>query len=258
MSTQQQFSAALLDPERGTPAGLTTWNNSDPAKRFAVYRNNVIVSLVDALADTYPVTQELVGEDFFRAMARLFADDAPPRSPVLAFYGADFPDFIANFAPAASLPYLADVARLEMARVHAFHAADAMVLPTEDIAAALAEPDVLPELMLGLHPSLRLLRSDYAVVSLWAAHQGLADIASVDPTVPENALVLRPALEVEVMGVDAVAAEFMAQLLQGARLGDAAASAIALNPEFDLSGILTTLIGKHAITSITTTRRVAA
>mgnify|MGYP001390820627 CR=1 FL=1 len=43
------FAAALLDAERAVPSGLVAWNGSDPARRFAIYRNNVVVSLVDAL-----------------------------------------------------------------------------------------------------------------------------------------------------------------------------------------------------------------
>lgn len=258
MSVQGQFSAALLDPEQPAPTGLKAWNGSDPAARFAVYRNNVVASLIDALADTYPVTQALVGEEFFRAMARLFAVATPPRSPVLAFYGDTFPDFIASFAPAASLPYLADVARLEMARVRAFHAADATPLPVDQIAAALAESEALPELCVGLHPSLQVLRSSYAMVSLWAAHQGVGELADVDPALPENALVLRPALDVEVIALDPVAAGFIANLLQDHTLGNAAEQAAAIHPEFDLSGMLTTLIGKQALTSIAKTRRGAA
>ena len=113
MSHQQAIAAALLDPAHPCPPGLTAWNGSDPARRFAVYRNNVIVSLIDALADTFAVTQELVGEAFFRAMAREFAYANPPTSPLLAFYGDTLPDYIEHFPPAASVPYLADVARLD-------------------------------------------------------------------------------------------------------------------------------------------------
>ncbi|MEO8121927.1 MAG: DNA-binding domain-containing protein, partial [Rhodoferax sp.] len=73
MNSQTAFANALLNAELPCPSGLKTWNGSDPGTRFAVYRNNVMVSLIDALADTYPVVQELVGEEFFRAMARVFA-----------------------------------------------------------------------------------------------------------------------------------------------------------------------------------------
>ena len=69
MSTQAAFAAALLDPQRPCPEGLFSANGADPASRFAVYRNNVQSSLINALADSYPVVLQLVGDEFFRAMA---------------------------------------------------------------------------------------------------------------------------------------------------------------------------------------------
>ena len=45
---QPDWAAALLDPERPPPPGLRAWNGSDPARRFAVHRNNVVASLVSA------------------------------------------------------------------------------------------------------------------------------------------------------------------------------------------------------------------
>lgn len=246
-----QFFEALLDPGLPPPAGLTTWNSSDPAARFAVYRNNVIVSLIDALADTYPVTQALVGEEFFRAMARLFVRQEPPRSRVLAFYGESFPSFIETFPPAASVPYLADIARLEMLRVQAYHAADAIELPADVIAQSIARIDELPELRIKFQPSVGILCSPYAVVSLWAAHQGITDISTVDPDVPENALILRPQLDVEVIRLTNGASSLIALLLQGKSLG-AAHEAASLVADFDLTDILGLLIRMQAISSMKT------
>lgn len=173
------FADALLAREFACPPGLRTWNGSDPAPRFAVYRNNVIVALIDALADTYPAVQQLVGEEFFRAMAREFALDHPPTSPVMAHYGEGFAEFVADFPPAAALPYLADMARLEYLYVQVYHAADDA-------------------------PAMRVLHSRYAVASLWAAHQADdidAALARVDPGVGESALVLRVNLDVLVMRI---------------------------------------------------------
>lgn len=250
MKLEQEFFAALLDPERPPPAGLIAWNGSDPGKRFAVYRNNVVASLIDALADTYPVTQQLVGEAFFRAMARLYVKDAPPRSRVLAFYGDSLPAFIEAFPPAASVPYLADVARLEMLRVRAYHAADSAPLSSDVIAGFLADTDTLPMLRVALSPSLFLLRSRYAVVTLWAAHQGLADMADVDPDVAENALVIRSRLQVDVMRLDDGDSIFVEQLLHGASLGAALEAAGAAVVEFDPGNILALLIQAQAISSM--------
>ena len=250
MSREQDFYAALLDGGRAPPAGLVTWNGSDPAPRFAVYRNNVVASLIDALADAFPVTQELVGEAFFRAMARLYVGSEPPRSRVLAFYGATFPAFIDQFPPAAGVPYLADVARLEMLRVAAYHAADADPLAAEAIARAVADGDALLRLRIGLHPSAGVVQSRHAVVSVWAAHQGIGDLADVDWEVAEAALVVRPALDVEVIRLLPSDGGFVAALLCGARLARATEQAAAAAPDFDLPRALGVLIRARAVVSI--------
>ena len=250
MNHQQRFAEALLDPAQPCPPGLTTWNASDPARRFAVYRNNVIVSLVDALADTFAVTQDLVGEAFFRAMARVFAYTNPPTSRLLVFYGETFPEFIERFPPAASLPYLADVARLEFLRVRAYHAADVAPVRSEDIVAVLADEDKLPDLGLALHPSLAVLDSAGAVVSLWAVHQGVGDLATLVPDVPETALVVRDGLDVEVMSIPRASGVFIKALKRGATLGDAMALAQRSDPDFDATLPLALLIQKSAITAL--------
>ena len=255
MNHQQRLAEALLDPGKPCPPGLTTWNGSDPARRFAVYRNNVIVSLVDALADTFAVTQELVGETFFRAMARVFAYANPPTSRLLAFYGEAFPGFVERFPPAAGVPYLADVARLEFLRVRAYHAADVAPVRTEDIAAVLTDADTLPHLNLTIHPSLGVLDSTSAVVSLWAAHQGVGDLATVVPGVPETALVLRDGLDVEVLEIPHAAGVFIDALRRGETLGGAMESAQAVDPELDAATPLALLIQKSAITALYSLRR---
>lgn len=250
MSAHDDFAAVLLAPTFACPAGLKTWNGSDPAKRFAVYRNNVSVGLVDALADTYPVVQALVGEDFFRAMAGLFVRNHPPQSPVLAWYGAGFAEFIETFPPAASLPYLADVARLEWLRVAVWHAADAVPAPIEHIANLLADAASLPHTRFTLHPALRVLHSVHPVVSLWAAHQGdAAALAAIDMAQEEAALLLRPALEVEILRIEPGAAAFIHRLQAGDTLG------VAATGEFDLAATLGLLMGHGGI--VTTTRSAA-
>jgi hypothetical protein len=250
VTTQQAFAAALLAPGSACPDGLLTHNGSDPEARFAVYRNNVVSSLIDALADTFPVAQALVGAEFFRAMAKVFVLAAPPRSRVLAVYGEAFPDFVQTFEPARAVPYLADVARLEMARVRACHAADRTPLTVEEIADATGAPEDLPRLQVTLHPSLAVVRSDFAVVSLWAAHQDLGDIARVDPCVPEDALVVRNGLDVEVIRLAPGSAAFVTALTAGGELAGAVSRAHADAPAFDLPATLAILIRAGAITAL--------
>lgn len=246
MSTQAAFTAALLDPQRPCPEGLFSANGADPASRFAVYRNNVQSSLINALADSYPVVSQLVGDEFFRAMAGLYVQSYPPQSPLINDYGKDFAEFIDSFEPAASVPYLADVARLERLRVQAYHAADAQPLSHEQIAAALADPQALSELTVEFHPSLNLLTSAFAVVAIWAAHQQDATLAGIDLDHGQNALVLRNDLEVEVFAIDHGASTFIHNLRNGQSLTQALETA----PAFDLSQTLALLISHNVITHL--------
>lgn len=230
MNAQRAFALALTGVD-APPAGLATWNGSDPAQRFAVYRNNVIVSLVDALENAFPVVAELVGADFFRAMAREFAREHPPRSAILARYGDALPAFVEMFAPARALPYLADVARLEIAWTQAFHAADATPLAAKDFARHAAE-DVLAA-RAALHPSVRIVSSGHAVASIWLAHRGDGDLARVDPFVGEYALVARPALEVRVRRLDPGDFVFLRALAGGLTVEASLRAAMAADRTFE-------------------------
>lgn len=246
MSPQQAFAAGLLAAHNACPPGLSAWNGSDPGRRFAIYRNNVMVSLIDALADTYPVTRMLVGEECFRGMAGRFARSNPPRTPVMAHYGAGFAEFIGGLPSTAELRYLADLARLEMLRVEAFHAAD-------HIPRLLGDPERLPAARFTLHPSLRLLSSPYAVVSLWAAHQQDdvdTALATLDWTLAESALVMRFELSVEIHRVSVGAALFIGHLQQGFGLGAAVERAQAQEPAFDPTAALKLLLHGGALIGI--------
>lgn len=261
MTAQHAFAEALLAADAVCPPGLTTWNGSAAEKRFAVYRNNVVVSLVDALADSFPVTQELVGEQFFRAMARQFVRAQPPRSPVLAFYGDGFAEFIEAFPAAAGVPYLADVARLEILRVLAFHAADADALTTEKIGRLLAATEALPAVRFTLHPSLRILRSRHAVVSLWTAHQSESAalaLSNVDPALAETACVRRQGLDVEISAIAEGTAVFIELLQQGLAFGLAAGRALGADDGFDLAATLGMLIRGDILVSATISRSEAS
>lgn len=247
MSLHTDFAAALLAPEGQCPEGLVTANGSDPAVRFAVYRNNVQSALVGALADSYPVLVQLVGEAFFRAMALVYVRQAPPRSALLVDYGGDFAEFVEGFAPAASVPYLAAVARLERARVQAYHAADSQPLTAEQLATALARPETLGDLCFSLHASVAVISAPYALVSIWQAHHGGIGLATFDPLQAQHALVLRCQWQVLVQAIDAGCANFVRALQQGQPLGLAAATAVAADVSFDLAASLALLLQAQAL-----------
>ena len=249
MKLQESFSAALLNPRTPAPTGIVGYND-DIDRRFAVYSNNVQSGLINALATSYPVVAQLVGEAFFQAMAQMFIQKYPPDSPVMSTYGSQFAGFINSFAPARSVPYLADVARLERLCVQAFHAADICAVNPELLAQALDNPEGLAQLHLQLHPGVASLQSPYAIAALWAAHQSPGQIQGLNPRQPQSVLVLRNELRVEVFAVSSGCAVFVHLLKGGNTLGLAAGHALEADPDFDLGQALALLISHNTITGL--------
>lgn len=235
--TQTAFRSALLDPGQPVPPGLTAPDGTPATRRFAIYRNNVAASLTAALETAFPLLRRLLGEDFFRAMAGIHLRAHPPRSPLLMHYGADMPAFLATFPPVAHLPYLPDVARLELARRAVYHAADSAPFDP----APLAGQD-LAALRLTPAPTLRLLRSRWPLHAIWTAQ---TDGASGPlPRGPQSLIVTRPGFDPVIDLLPEPDAETLAALIAGAPLG------AALPDGHDPAPLLALLLGRQAVAAL--------
>ncbi|SNY91582.1 Putative DNA-binding domain-containing protein [Cohaesibacter sp. ES.047] len=248
---QKAFSDALLAPDLPIPSGVIGPSRMKKAqKRFGIYRNNVVSSLTEALAAAFPTIHQLVGDDFFRAMARVYITTHPPRSPMLASYGATFGDFLDGFEPVGQLPYLGDVARLEHAWLRSYNAADAPSLDPAELQRI--DPEQLGALIFDLHPSAELLSSSHPAYSIWAAHKSddpasaIANVASI----PEDTLITRPEWDVMVVSLPAGGHDFIHALMTGHPLGEAAERAANNNEAFDFALNLGGLLETGAIASI--------
>jgi hypothetical protein len=245
---QQTFAAALLDPEQPVPTTLSSHTARTPIRRFAVYRNNVVFGLISALRTRFPAVERIVGEECFATMARDFVVRHPPTSPLLMFYGDAFADFIATLAPLAELPYLPDVARLEAARTHAYHAADATPLGPTNLQHVSADDLIAARIV--LHPSAHIVRSYYPIVTIWAMNSGEAELCPIDGDEPEDALVIRPDAAVNVVKLPPGGAAFLKTLAAGCGLGRAAERAREDHANFDLTANLAVLIASGAIAAL--------
>lgn len=244
--------AALLGGEDGWVAAEVMPDGLGAAVRLQVYRNHVRTTLTAALRATFPVVARLVGDGFFAYAADGFIRRHPPAGPCLHEYGAGWPEFLAAFPPAATLPWLPDVARLEWAMNAAHHADD--LAPADLDALRRLPPASLARLVLRLDPSLQLLDSPWPVDRIWAAHQ-----PGPDPAAPVDLAAGGVRLEVrrrgDVVGLrrlDAASFALRRALQAGRPLAEAGAAALAVEPGLYLAVALSTLlqdgvIAGHAI-----------
>ncbi|MGR3794041.1 HvfC/BufC N-terminal domain-containing protein [Vannielia sp. SX4] len=228
--SQSAFHTALLDPATPAPEGLIDPKGRPAGKRFDVYRNNVVVSLSEALAEAFPVCQAIVGEEFFTALAGQYVRQHPPRDPRIATWGTTLPAFLESFPPVAHLPYLPDVARLEQALRESYHAADSTPIDPATITT---------DSRFALAPSVRLVQSPYPIHAIWRFTRGEG---SKPAPQAQSVLVTRPGYDPQLTVLQPQAPAFLAGLAAGETLEEATPDG------FDITETLTALITGGALT----------
>ncbi len=239
---QQEIATGLLNAEQPAPATIVQRNREGTSRRYNIYRNNRATSLIDNLCATYPVTRQLVGVDYFNAVARLYIDKRPPASPVMMEYGAGFGDFLCQLPSAKSIGYVADVATIEWLCNEAFHAKDAKPLELSELGRI--SPEVLAISKFELHPSARLLSSSWPAGSIWKTTNSAGDTSSakINMQQHEHILVLRAEWDVNVYILNQPMMQFLRELENASTLTEAASEVIETTPDFDIGTALTTLV----------------
>ncbi|MEO5660733.1 MAG: DNA-binding domain-containing protein [Polaromonas sp.] len=208
--------------------------------RLSVYRNTFTQTLIRALRLSYPAVDRLVGAEFFDAAARDFMVEQPPRSSYLDEFGGDFPAFLERFAPAASLPYLGDVARLEWSVSRALHAPDAVALDMASLQSVNA--DAHTRIRFTAHPSAGLLHTRFPADVIWRAvlaDDNDAALAAIDlSSGPAWLLVQRGPMGVELVHLAPAHWHFVSALFAGRPLG----LVLAEHPAVDATAALADLL----------------
>jgi hypothetical protein len=216
---------------------------------FAVYRNTLLKGCVDNLAANFPTVMRLVGEQWFRAAALEYARAEPPVSVSLFDYGATFPSFLADFAPAAELPYLATVARLDRLWIECHTAADALPLAAEDLAAL--APEALGASCLHPHPATRWLLSEHHPAgAIWIANREQREFISSATWRGDSILLTRIDNTVQWRLIDAGTTAFLDACLCGDTLQAAAMQGLSLQPELDVAATLGMLLQAGALITL--------
>jgi len=132
--------------------------------RLGIYRNNMLLTLTDILASTYPVIQKLVGAGFFKTMARHYISEHPQSEGNRHSFGAELSTFLARYEPALSLPYLPDIAAIEWAYFQAMLAEDVAVISAQELGRIISTQ---ANYALQLHPSVQLVKQSYNALEIW-------------------------------------------------------------------------------------------
>ncbi|ABG31490.1 DUF2063 domain-containing protein [Roseobacter denitrificans] len=244
---QTQFRAALLDAQAAVPPGLSDGAGAPAGNRFSVYRNNVIVSLSEALTVAFPLLVKLLGAQGFGQLAGIYARQNPPQSPLMMHYGATLPAFLEGFEPLAHLGYLADCARLDIEMRKSYHAAEAANLNPEVFQ---RDETALMQVQLRLKPSSRVLRSRWPLYDIWAFN--MTEGAAKPRAIAQDVIITRPEFDPTPHLLAPGSADWLDALHAGEIFVAACEAAASSFQDFDLTTSLTQAITTQALTEYTT------
>lgn len=238
---QTAMTAAFMAGSFVDVEGEFTAGKADPARRYAIYRNNMFLSLTAHLRVVFPVTARLGDERFFAYAAHQFILREPPRASRLVVYGAGFPRFLAHFPACRHAPILAQMAALEWAIHSALTSAQMPFLETGDMAA------LSPEHGLDLQPSLRFVLSRWPVLGLWA-HE--AERQQALPRKRSRIAVVRHDDDIRFFELSAARFAFWRDLNRGRGLAAAASRALARDAQFNLADEIVFLLRNRLVTGL--------
>jgi hypothetical protein len=167
LETQRAMLRAIASGEAQLIASIVVSDEIGADERVSIHRNTTINALVKALRLCHPAVHRLVGSEFFEVAAQIFLEQTLPSAALLDEFGADFAAFLGAFEPAASLPYLGDVARLEWTVHHALHAPDALPMDLARLAAVSQQQS--GQLRFFAHPSLGFVSVKWPADEIWRA-----------------------------------------------------------------------------------------
>lgn len=220
LDLQQSLARCLVTGAAADVFACVVHDGLSPRERLGIYRNTFLLTASRALKLAFPAVERLVGSEFFEGAAQIFVAECPPNRADLNLYGDGFPRFLERFAPARTLPYLPDVARLECAVSRALHAEDRPSLDPAELA-GLGEADQA-EICFAAHPSISTLEASAPVDAIWRSvlHKDDQAMAAVDlSSGPVHLLVERRDDHVEVSRLDVAAWHLSASLFEGLPLG---------------------------------------
>jgi len=247
---QQSFLVGLLGSEDMALLDLIEGDGLDARARLGIYRHHVLTTLTAVLEAVYPVVCALVDRRFFRYAADAFIRRHPPAGPCLGEYGADFPEFLAEFPPCAHLPYLPDVPRLEWAVHRAATAPPAAALDREGLRAV--KPGRMADVTFTLDPSLSHLASPWPVERIWRAHQAEGQDLDVDMTGGGVWLEVRATGDgVTVRSIESGTYALRDALGRGMSLGEAVEIALGSHPSLDVESEIISILDDNIFSHFT-------
>ncbi len=171
--TQNEFWRALKRCDNNIVTRIHGGERFKPEQRVEVYRTNARSLHVSVLVDVFCVCEKILGNDYFKQIAKNYFNQHPSQSSDLNEYGKAFPKYLQSLIlkrpELKEFQYLADLAHLEWNIQKAHFSKDNINLDVTGYQKKCAQDG--GNTVLLLQPSVSVMSSMFPVTELWGMHQ---------------------------------------------------------------------------------------
>jgi Putative DNA-binding domain len=245
---QRVMTASVLSQTSSRLGSKLQARNANPVNRFGIYRNNTLISLTESLKANFPVTVRLVHERFLHWVAQEFIRHHPPEEARLSSYGAKLPAYLAGLPACRSVPYVAEVARLEWAICTSLHAEERDSCSIEMLSRL---GSGVGDARLVFQPTLQLIPSRWPIIDIWNAHQRkTVELPDAIARRSTYAQVTRMGDRIRLSSLSAGRCAFRRGLARGLSLDAALRLAMARDRPFAPGPEVASLFGERIVTDV--------
>jgi hypothetical protein len=252
---QEAFSQTLLQAEID-PAQVAQiphlGQSALQARQFIAYRQCTLRALADVLREVYPTAEAVMGKDAFKAASDDYFLQKPPHAVDPILIAEDFAPFLEELAGTLpkerKLPHLPDVATLDFGCFKARQAIEASAMNTRIFTDL--SPEQLAARRIQLHPACFWMSSPYAIYDIWRQHHSTFGTKPLTVDLPQEVVIIRPQLQVEVQRVDVGLVKVLDAIDSGETLNEALIEGSRADSGFNAVAAIQFLIQNDLIISL--------
>lgn len=247
---QEAFTQALLTP---FPDGSEfnriphLQDSALAALQFQALRDRVLAHLTLTLGEVYPTVASLLGKTLFKTAARDYFMEHPPEAVDPVSMTGQFPFFLAQYEAAQKTPYLTDLATLDQGYYQSGRTQEVSAVSTRIFTEL--SPEQLAVRQVQLHPGCYWFASPYAVYDIWQSQQ-TQNKPPESYAIPQDVLVIRPHLNVELHKIDPGFVRTLDELDNGKSLGQALTLGNLVDKDFNTAAAMQFLIQNDLIVAL--------
>ncbi len=221
-------------------------------ERLNIYRDTMCAAHTNALAQSYRCCEKILGERYFKQIAKSYFYKYPATIQNLNHYGQSFPKFLQhwvhNHMECSDYPYLSDLAQLEWAFDQAYYAKPDPLFNFNSLT-TLNEKSY-QRICFELSASLTILKSNYPIYEIWLANQGQADAQEINAiTEPQYLCVTREDFKPIIYKVDQIYFWMLEKIQYNSTFSELEASGTQEEVNIPLQKVIPELIQKKWICS---------